>query len=375
MRKRVLLVQPSLQPPGGGNAVAVWMIEALKRVHDVSVLTLVAVDVAPINRFYGTTLARGDFRALRVPPVLQWTADLLDPDSFDFLKMCLLLRHCQVIRDRFDVVLSAQNELDLGGPSVQYVHQPWLAELHRRMQAARGRRPRRPWQWISRFSFERMKRNLTLVNSAWTGRRFEAVYGATTRTLYPPVPDDFPLVPWERKRNAFVCIGRISGEKRYEEVVEILGLVRAAGHDVRLEIVGSRTPDLAYRSRLHRCVDAHRSWVTLHEDLPRPALAELVAGQRYGIHGMRREHFGIAVAEMVRAGAIPFVPDDGGQVEIVGRDERLSYGSAEEAAAKIVRVLEDSGLQAEILERLRVSSEAFSTARFVEEIRGIVDDW
>ena len=31
--KRVLLVQPSLQPPGGGNGVAAWVLQSLVGVH------------------------------------------------------------------------------------------------------------------------------------------------------------------------------------------------------------------------------------------------------------------------------------------------------------------------------------------------------
>ena len=31
--KRVLIVQPSLQPPGGSNAVASWMVQALAPVQ------------------------------------------------------------------------------------------------------------------------------------------------------------------------------------------------------------------------------------------------------------------------------------------------------------------------------------------------------
>ena len=36
------------------------------------------------------------------------------------------------------------------------------------------------------------------------------------------------------------------------------------------------------------------------------------------LHGMREEHFGMAPAEMARAGVIVWVPNGGGQMEIVG---------------------------------------------------------
>ena len=49
-RRKILLLQPSLQPPGGGNGVAAWMIEALKSDYALSVLTCWPIDLAAVNR-------------------------------------------------------------------------------------------------------------------------------------------------------------------------------------------------------------------------------------------------------------------------------------------------------------------------------------
>ena len=60
--KRVLLVQPSMQPPGGGNGVAAWILQALVPEHRVTVLSWRPVEIDPINRFFGTRPATGRFR-------------------------------------------------------------------------------------------------------------------------------------------------------------------------------------------------------------------------------------------------------------------------------------------------------------------------
>ena len=52
-----------------------------------------------------------------------------------------------------------------------------------------------------------------------------------------------------------------------------------------------------------------------------------MASHRYGIHGMREEHFGMAPAELARAGAIVWVPRGGGQMEIVGHEPALMFDS------------------------------------------------
>ena len=54
--RRVLLVQPSMQPPGGSNGVAAWVLQALVPDHRVTVLSWQPVEVEPINRFFGTHL-------------------------------------------------------------------------------------------------------------------------------------------------------------------------------------------------------------------------------------------------------------------------------------------------------------------------------
>ena len=43
--KRVLLVQPSMQPPGGGNGVAAWVLQALVRECQVTVLSWKPVEI------------------------------------------------------------------------------------------------------------------------------------------------------------------------------------------------------------------------------------------------------------------------------------------------------------------------------------------
>jgi len=43
-RPRLLFVQPSLQPPGGGNGVAAWMLQALKDDYDITVVRMTASD-------------------------------------------------------------------------------------------------------------------------------------------------------------------------------------------------------------------------------------------------------------------------------------------------------------------------------------------
>ena len=106
--------------------------------------------------------------------------------------------------------------------------------------------------------------------------------------------------------------------------------------------------------------------------LSRDEVKRLMASHRYGIHGMAEEHFGMAPAELVRAGAIVWVPHGGGQMEIVGDEPSLMYDGEDDAVAKIASVLGDPAEQLRLREILAERGPRFSTDRFVSEVRDIV---
>src|SRR4051812_38490316 len=56
---RVLIAQRSLAPPGGGNAVAAWMVHALAPDHEVATITEREWSVEETNAFYGTSIPNG----------------------------------------------------------------------------------------------------------------------------------------------------------------------------------------------------------------------------------------------------------------------------------------------------------------------------
>lgn len=380
-KPRMLLVQPNMQPPGGGGAVSAWAAEALQDDFELDALTWTPLEVNAINRFYGTTLDTRKIKNMSPPKWLR-TFFQLDPDPWSFQRLALLMRWTKWLRHKYALVLSFCDEADFGARAIQYIHFPFFGPVYERdralQQQARWRAwgwQRRPWRVLAGFSFARMKQNLTLVNSDWTGAHFTRFYGAPTQTLYPPVYGKFPEIAWEERENGFVCIGRFCVEKRYDDIIAILQELRARGLDVHLHIVGARMPneiEMNYYPTLRKLVEVQREWVTLHENLARAELAHMVARHRYGIHGMREEHFGIAPAEMARAGCIVFVPNDGGQVEIVGDEPRLRYDTNADAVEKIARVLHNASVQNELRAYLKTRAELFSPERFMRALRAIV---
>jgi glycosyltransferase involved in cell wall biosynthesis len=221
-----------------------------------------------------------------------------------------------------------------------------------------------------------MKSNLTLVISNWTGAHVSALLGVQTRTLYPPIVDPAPGVAWEDRTNGFLAVGRISPEKEYERVMTILARVRDIVPDITLTIVGTSDRHTRRYSRsLKQLATSHGPWIEIRENLSRDDMRALMASHRYGIHGMREEHFGMAPAELARAGTIVWVPRGGGQMEIVAHEPALMFDSDEDAVAKIAATLTDAAEQRRLREVLAVSSARFSTARFMQQVREIVRDF
>ncbi len=379
---RVLLVQPSMQPPGGGNGVAAWVLQALVREHRVTVLSWRPVEIEPINRFFGTHLSRSDFDTIVVPRSWRIIADHL-PTPSTLIKMALLMRYTRRVSAGFDVLFGVYNETDYGRRGIQYIHYPTYLRPRPKVDLRWYHPPQSGLNLyyaladrIADFSLDRLKNNVTLVNSDWTGGQVAKFLGIPTRTLYPPVVDPAPGLPWEERRNAFLAVGRISPEKEYERVMRILARVREQVPDLTLTIIGTwDRHSRRYLRSLTTLAESLGSWIRFRDNLTRDDVRALMASHRYGLHGMREEHFGMAPAELARAGAIVWVPRGGGQMEIVGREPALMYESEDDAVTKITSTLASASEQLRLREKLAVSSEQFSTTRFTQQVRTLVSEF
>jgi hypothetical protein len=60
VRKRILIVQRSLSPPRGRNAVAAWMVHALAGAHEVATVTASNWSAEETNALYGALLSLRD---------------------------------------------------------------------------------------------------------------------------------------------------------------------------------------------------------------------------------------------------------------------------------------------------------------------------
>jgi glycosyltransferase involved in cell wall biosynthesis len=366
---RILLVQRSIDPPGGGNAVAAWMLQALVGDHDVTTLTIERWHPEQVDQFYGTRLSGKTIPQRH--PARAWRALGAIPMELARLRMAVLFRAAQQAQSDFELLITADNYGAFRG-GVQYLHYPAAIRPEPTRYAPLVHGYYRVCDALSGLSWDAARLNATLANSRWTASILERERGIAARVLYPPVTDPGAGFPWEQRDNTILCVGRFHGSKRFETALTIVARVREASPDLRLHIVGSNADD-EYAERIRRLASLF-SWVTIDENLPQEQLLSLMGRSRYGIHAMVNEHFGMAVAEMARAGCIAFVHASGGQVEAVGGIPELLWRTEDDAVSRIRAVVQSTAAQRQLLsDRLRSHAMQFSTERFVEEFRAIID--
>jgi len=225
-----------------------------------------------------------------------------------------------------------------------------------------------------------IERNRLLTNSMWTARQFRRCYPhSQPRTLYPGATTQLPIshptdASFERRSENCVILGRIVPSKRVEMAIEIVDLLRARGLQVGLTIIGGGKGAYA-RSIVE--LSATRPYVTLHSNLSRVEMEELASTHKWGIHCAPNEHYGLAAIELIRLGCIVFVPNNGGQAEVVN-DDRLRYSDATDAADKMERVLRSRIVQLELRELLSRVAEIHTIeqfqSNFLQYVLGVLNE-
>lgn len=368
---------------GGSEARVMWGIEALKKDYDISLITASNVDLDILNKFYSTSVNDNEITSRQAPiPSL-----LKRVSGAAALRGALFQRFCRRIAGDFDILISAYNLCDFGVPAIHCLadfsgDNEIRISLHplppgKGNVIYRDNLLRKCYLRFSKLFAAPSGRNffsgedIILANSNWTANLIRKKYGAEVDTLYPPVTDEFPLVPIEEKEVGFVCIGRVFPEKRIERLIDILKGVRNRGHDIHLHVIGKIT-NSAYGKKIRQLCYHHREWIIAEGSCFGEEKQNLLTGHKFGIHACQGEAFGIGVAEMVKAGCIVFTPGEGGQSEIVNH-QSLLYDSLDDAIDKIDTVLQQPKLQSLLRNHLEKQGMKFSTSNFMHGLRTAVE--
>lgn len=377
----VAVAHPNLMSKGGAEAVAVNVIQSLCKEHNVNVLTISSFNKAELESHYDIDISDANIKKVYSSQskirksIENLNNSALLPYNLHALEHAILNRKIQKKEYRYDLLVSTHGEFYSQSPCIQYIHFPnyYRNNISSKIisQNEIETAYRTMCRSISNFTKEDLKKHKVVTNSEWSKDILEDLYGISSRVVYPPVDDrNFYHIPWEQKDTDFVTISRITPDKNIHNCIKIISQVRDRGHDVDLHIVGS-VSNKPYYKKVKR-LSKRLEFVHIHENVSRDQLIKIACKKKFGIHGKKYEHFGIAIAELVLGGAIPFVPDTGGQQEIV-KDQRLMYSQSQDAVEKIDLVLSSNQIQKRIKAQLNQSQNAYSRSTFQEKIRSITN--
>lgn len=370
----IAVYHPYLDTRGGGEAVCMRMLEALQNEHDLTVYSLNNPDFDALNEYFNTSVTAVEHRPLgRRGEALRRGGELIHSlTNQPTRRLQAALSYSYVDEQDHDLIISTYNEFGFETPAVQYIDYPnfgpqFATEPERAIERIYGT----VCNVAHRGTKEQIRDSTLLTNSKWSANNVEEIYDTRPQVVYPPVDTSgLDPRPWDDREDGFVSIGRADPVKRPLAVMDIIEGLTERGHDIHLHWIGAVDDDEYGRKVRQRAAELEA--VTLEGKVPFDVLAELASTHKYGLHGRINEHFGMAVAELLSGGAIPFVHDSGGQREIVGQSERVVYSDVQDAVAKIESVLEE-GSGREIRESLPDPEAMFGVERFRHEVRTAVE--
>jgi glycosyltransferase involved in cell wall biosynthesis len=334
--RRILLVHGNLRAGGGAEVYANAILGWLKRRGT-------PPDLLDIHGWRGPGAGTLPLRARA------WLALGRVAGGRHLLRYALVCRVLPLLTARYDALILSYGEgPPLRLPTVTIRHAPALFSTHPAMLAALG--PSSRWRapyticcraiaragpGSSRIAAKSAVAPLELANSRWTAQHM------ARHLNLPEPPVLYPPVKARARRNLprdphlILSLGRIVPGKRLEEAVEVLDGLRRAGLPARLAIVGRA--EGAYAQRLLRRW-RNRPGLLLYPNASDVQLERLLARASFGLHCYRQEHFGIAVAEMICAGILPMVHDDGGVAELV-TEPLLRFDGVGCATAQLARLM------------------------------------
>lgn len=373
---------------GGSEARVMSLLEMLQNKFQVDLITTNMPDLQKLNDFYQTNVKREKIKIHLVPIPLF----VQNSTKYSALRSALYNRFTKKIGAKYDLCISAYN-LTHWGECRRKIHFiadfGWDRELYRSL-SNRSLQDRSLNFYDSilqkcYFRFCKMihavdlarhcisQNDLFLLNSQWSKDVFESKYGPHRgEVVFPAVREQYTKIAKERRKADFVSLGRIAPEKRIIEQIEIIQLLRECGFATKLHIIGEVGKDPYGKQVSSLCKD--KDWVILHGKCYGKKKANLLTSCRYAIHCCQNEAFGIAVAEFVRAGCIPFVPQNGGgPTEIVPFIE-LQFTDHSDAVNKIINVLSNPELESIIYNNLNNFTSSFSVEEFEQKVFSHIEE-
>ncbi len=364
-----------LTEPGGVQSLAISLIRGL---NARGIVPDILWDLEPSRSLLEEANVKAGFRRVWFPI----STTLIDkmPVSLRYLAYVIDAVNGEKFRDEYDFVYTV-NLLFVFPPDFPHVYYlcgpPLLPQLDVPPAGVKGI-PIAFFKWMYR-AFWRKRRPIFdyqpgstfVLVSHYIARLFKEAHGVDLPVVHPPInlsgrdfdPDDLP------RRDSLVFFSRIVYYKRPDMALELARQHR----QLRCVIMGGVQPhQRPYFEALKARAKAEELDVVFLDNPSDQRVREELARGRFYVFPAVNEHFGMTTAEAIASGAIPFVHDSGGQVEIVN-DERLRFEDTTfiEKFAALVR-MSDEDLR-EIRQQLVVHIKSYSEDVFLSKMLPYMD--
>ena len=367
---RVGIVQ-RLDLPGGVQSVALSIIKGL---NARSIIPDIIWDVPPKREMLEEKGLLAGYQPMQFPVATR----LLDrlPLTFRHMMRTANILYSHQLPHPYDFYFIFYNGFLVsdGTPHLRYLSgPPLIPQLETASPGLRGL-PIRSFRWAYRRwlrqhlpTYEFHRDSHYVINSQFTARLFEEAHGVQLQIIYPPIdlsgrsfdPNDLP------RRDTVTFFSRFVPSKRPEMVLELSALYP---EDRFMMMGGVKSTNRDYFEGLRD--KARRSGLRNVEFIGNPSdrqVREELARTLFFVFPAVNEHFGMATAEAIGSGALPFVHDSGGQREIVP-DLRLRFTDDNFFERfSTLRQLPQEDLMA-MRKSLRENVERFSEEAFIKKI-------
>jgi len=390
---------------GGGELVNAYIVKTLMEAgHDVVVVATFGFDKEKYKEWFGIDL--GDTK------VYSLLSDMLPIFGiYQRLGLFIPLRKA-VKREKPDVVFIDSEiykpvfrmKRKAGFRLLEYIHFPFhalrfqmgqipveLKELYEQYMAeakayhekyGRGFWKIYFWVWLRLYNWAARENpfetaDTVMANSKYIARLVEMLWGGKPLVVNPPVKvrdfQPFCTNSFEERDDAVVMIGRISPEKRIEEVVDAVAMSETKPV---LRVIGGLIPStVPYKNRLEKRAEEKGAKIEFHTNVPRGELVKIATSSKVFVHATAGEHFGVAVVEGMSAGCPVIVHRTGGPYEDITDYGKygLSYLSVEELAEHIDRLLTEPELWNEYHRKSLERAPYFDEEQFASKILRVVE--
>jgi glycosyltransferase involved in cell wall biosynthesis len=307
----------------------------------------------------------------------------------ELLKLAFLHRAARKQAPLFDGLVSTYNECDFGQVGFQYVHFPVFGKKEAIGEFLdKGRDPsvltdfplvqwiyRRLLFAVSGGSEDGFRRNVTAVNSRFTGRVLKEAHEITATVCYPALAVEFDRSgkgkAWEDRQLRFTSISRIAFNKDLMELMSTFKAIAQHFPEASFALIG-RVSHAEVEELIRARARELNIPLSIHIDASQKEKEEILQGSKFYIHPKRHEHFGISLVEALSAGCIPFVHNSGGQVEIVTPDV-LRFGSPDELPARISSLVDSPTLREHVNSELERVLASLRPNQFIECVGSLLD--